>query len=87
MIPDAVIATGSASCALRVLYGIRGIVQPVVPCMDWESLSLPPGYRVADDADVLALRRADGSVVAHFMADYADPRLIESVAWEDYRGA
>ena len=54
--------------------------------MDWESLRLPPGYRVADDADVLALRRADGSVVARFVADYADPRLIERVAWEDYRG-
>ena len=54
--------------------------------MDWENLRLPPGYRVADDADVLALRRGDDSVVARFMADYADPRLIESVAWEDYGG-
>ena len=58
----------------------------VVPCMDWESRRLPPGYRVADDADVLALRRGDGSVVARFVAAYADPRLIERVAWEDYRG-
>ncbi len=65
---------------------IRGTVLFVVPCMDWSSLSLPPGYRVADDADVLALRRGDGSVVARFVADYADPRLIERVAWEDYRG-
>lgn len=41
---------------------------------------------MADDADVLALRRVDDSVVARFVADYADPRLIERVAWEGYRG-
>jgi hypothetical protein len=40
---------------------------------------------VADEAEVLALRRVDGSVVARFVADYADPRLIERVAWEDHR--
>ncbi len=66
--------------------GIRGAVRFVEPCMDWSSLSLPPAYRVEDDADVLALRRGDGSVVARFVAVYADPRLIERVAWEDYRG-
>lgn len=66
--------------------GIRGNVRFVVPGMDLESLRLPPGYRVADEADALALVRGDGSVVSHFMEDYADRRLIERVAWEDYRG-
>ncbi len=66
--------------------GIRGSARLVAPCMNWESLRLPPGYRVANDANVLALRRGDGSVIARFGADYADPRLIERVAWEDYRG-
>jgi hypothetical protein len=54
--------------------------------MDLESLRLPPGYRVTDETDALALVRGDGSAVSHFMEDYADRRLIESVAWEDYRG-
>ncbi len=66
--------------------GIRGNVRFVVPGMDLESLRLPPGYRVVSDPDALALVRGDGSVVSHFMEDYADRRLIESVAWEDYRG-
>ncbi len=66
--------------------GIRGPVRFVVPGMDLESLRLPPGYRVTDETDALALVRGDGSAVSHFMEDYADRRLIESVAWEDYRG-
>ena len=65
--------------------GIRGNVRLVVPSMDWQGLILPPGYRIAHEAELLALVRRDGSVVSHFMEDYADRRLIERVAWEDYR--
>ncbi len=66
--------------------GIRGNVRLVVPSMDWQGLRLPPGYHIAHEAELLALCREDGSVVARFVEDYADPRLIERVAWEDYRG-
>lgn len=60
--------------------GIRGTVRFVAPGMDRGSPRLPPGYRIANEADVSVLRRGDDSVVARFVADYADPRLIERVA-------
>ena len=48
-------------------------------------VSLPPGYRVWVDPDLLVLRRADGSVVAAFSALGADPAEVEKEASEDYR--
>lgn len=49
-------------------------------------LDIPDGYILDEsDPDILALRRADGSVVAFFSADGAMPDLIEHIAWEDAR--
>jgi hypothetical protein len=48
-------------------------------------LRLPPGYRVQAVADVLVLRRADGLMVAAFLADSADPKEVEWAAAEDHR--
>ena len=55
---------------------------------DREELRLPPGYWLArSDADVWALRRPEGWVVAHFSARGAAKEAIEQTAWEDYGGA
>jgi hypothetical protein len=51
-------------------------------------IRLPPGYRLdKSDPDVLALRRPEGWVVAHFSARGATRRAIEEAAWEDHGGA
>ena len=48
---------------------------------------LPTGYRLGDasDPDIAILCRPDGSEVAAF-GELADPREIERVTWEDFRG-
>ena len=51
--------------------------------MAFESLSLPAGYWLQQDADLLVLHRPDDSVVAAFSARGADPNEIERVARED----
>lgn len=48
-------------------------------------LRLPPGYYVELDADLLTLRRHDGSSVATFSARGAAMKLVERAAWEDYK--
>jgi hypothetical protein len=47
-------------------------------------LRLPPGYHVDPDADVLILRRADGSLVARFSGRGFVAEAVERAAWEDY---
>ena len=49
------------------------------------SLALPPGYSVEYGADVLLLRRGDGSVVAAFSARGANPAEVVREAVEDRR--
>ena len=51
--------------------------------MLYESLSLPAGYWIESDADVLVLHRPDGSIVATFSARGADLNEIERVARKD----
>lgn len=51
-----------------------------------ESLSLPPGYNLEEDPDVLILRRPDGSAAAYFSALGATREAIKEAAWEDHRG-
>jgi hypothetical protein len=48
-------------------------------------LRLPPGYELERDADVLLLRRDDGSVVATFSARGVTPAEVARTAEEDYR--
>ena len=54
--------------------------------MMWpKELRLPPGYRLdRSDPDVWALRRSEGSVVAHFSSRGASREDIEKIAREDY---
>ena len=47
-------------------------------------LRLPPGYYVELGADLLTLRRLDGSTVATFSARGVAMKLVERAAWEDY---
>jgi hypothetical protein len=46
---------------------------------------LPPGYRLEMDADLLELRRTDGSLVAAFSARGASPAAVVREAEEDHR--
>ena len=48
-------------------------------------MRLPPSYCVELDADLLTLRRHDGSTVATFSARGVAMELVEKAAWEDYR--
>ncbi len=48
-------------------------------------LYLPPGYELNYGADVLLLRRNDGSVVATFSARGATPSEVAKTAEADYR--
>ncbi len=48
-------------------------------------LCLPPGYELEYGADVLLLRRADGSMVAAFSARATTPSELARTAEEDYR--
>ncbi len=47
-------------------------------------LKLPPGYYVELGADLLTLRRHDGSTVATFSTRGVAMKLVERAAWEDY---
>jgi hypothetical protein len=50
-----------------------------------EEPRLPPDYRLdRSDPDVLALRRPEGWVVAHFSARDVAREAIEEAAWEDH---
>jgi hypothetical protein len=49
----------------------------------WEGLSLPPGYRLGLDPDLLVLRRPDGSTVSVFSTRGAVPERVETAARED----
>ena len=56
----------------------------------WEAhqvgkLNLPPGYHVELDADLMELRRSDGSLVAAFSARGAAPAEVTRTAEEEYR--
>ncbi len=51
--------------------------------MRWEE-DLPPGYGLREDADLLMLLGPDGSLVAAFSAEGADPLEVLAAAWEDY---
>ena len=56
----------------------------------WEAyregkLRLPPGYHLELEADLLELRRPDGSLVAAFSARGAAPAEVTRTAEEDYR--
>ncbi len=48
-------------------------------------LYLPPGYGLEYGAEVLLLRRSDGSMVAAFGAIGAAPSEVARTAEEDYR--
>jgi hypothetical protein len=48
-------------------------------------LHLAPGYELEYGADVMLLRRDDGSVVAAFSARGTTPSEVASTAEEDYR--
>ena len=46
-------------------------------------LSLPPGYDLEFDADMILLRKHDATVAAFGVAS-ATPSEVEKIAWEDY---
>ena len=80
----------SVHAAQEMLYGDasnrRGLdmVKPVTALdahRDGELL-LPPGYTLEHGADVLLLRRADGSVAAAFNAGKATSSEVEKDTWE-----
>jgi hypothetical protein len=48
-------------------------------------MPLPPGYELEFGADVLLLRRADGSTVAAFSTSGVSPSEVVRIAEEDYR--
>jgi hypothetical protein len=48
-------------------------------------LALPPGYGLEHGADVLLLRRGDGSVAATFSARGVTPAEVARTAEEDHR--
>ena len=49
-------------------------------------LRLPPSYHIERDADLMMLRRADGSTVGVFVAGAA-PSEVERTAEDDYRAS
>ena len=51
--------------------------------VDHRTLWLPFGYALERDADVLILRRFDGSFVAAFNTRGVDPFEVELTLWED----
>jgi hypothetical protein len=48
-------------------------------------MPLPPGYELEYGADVLLLRRKEGSTVAAFSASGVSPSEVIRIAEEDYR--
>jgi len=56
----------------------------------WEAhqigkLNLPPSYHVELDADLMELRRSDGSLVAAFSVRGTTPAEVARTAEEEYR--
>jgi hypothetical protein len=47
-------------------------------------LSLPPGYGLEFDADMILLRRKDNAIVAVFGVADTTPSGVTKAAWEDY---
>ena len=50
-------------------------------------LKHPAGYYVELGADLLTLRRHDGSPVANFSVRGFAMKLVERAAWQDYENA
>jgi hypothetical protein len=50
-------------------------------------LFLPPGYHIQSDAEMLMLRRANGSMVAGFVGGHSAPSEVVKMAEEDYRAS
>jgi len=50
-------------------------------------LRLPSGYYLELGADLLTLRRHDGSTVATFSVRGFATKLVERTAWHDYEDA
>jgi hypothetical protein len=48
-------------------------------------MPLPPGYELEHEADVLLLRRGNGSVAATFSAKSVTPAQVTKTAEEDHR--
>jgi hypothetical protein len=48
-----------------------------------DGFGLPFGYYLERDADLLILRRSDGSFVAAYSVRSADPFEVEWAVWED----
>jgi hypothetical protein len=48
-------------------------------------LPLPPGYRLEVDADMMLLRRKDGTLVAAFSVAGTTPSEVAKTAWNDHR--
>jgi hypothetical protein len=48
-----------------------------------KGFDLPFGYYLERDADLLILRRSEGSFVAAFTVVGADPIEVEVTVWED----
>ena len=48
-----------------------------------DGFGLPFGYYLDRDADLLVLRRSDGSFVAAFGVGNVDPFEVEWAVWED----
>ena len=60
----------------RMPTGFRGRVEH-------KKCWLPFGYNLQWEADLLVLRRSDGSFVAAFNAGNVDPFEVEWAVWED----
>ena len=48
-----------------------------------KGFTLPFGYHLQCDADLLIVRRSDGSFVAAYSARNVDPFEVECAVWED----
>ena len=73
-----------------VPYGKGDVTMPIEKFTALEAhragkLHLPPGYKLEYGADVLLMRRDDGSVAATFSARGATPAEVVRIAEEDYR--
>jgi hypothetical protein len=54
--------------------------------MQGSSLDLPTGYYLERDADILTLRRLDGSMVGAFSARGAAPEAVRRMVHETVQG-
>lgn len=48
-------------------------------------LSLPPGYGLEQDHDLMFLRRQDGTLAATFGVTGTAPSRVTRTAWEDHK--